>query len=76
MINSENIHIVDNEQNSLKALITSIYKEPKKDEMQVEMLVGGICLNSKVLTFELKEKNILPGNIVNIKIDTSKVCWI
>ncbi|MFV0562875.1 energy-coupling factor ABC transporter ATP-binding protein [Malaciobacter mytili] len=76
MINSEDIYLNKKDKNAIKGLITSIHKEPHKNEMLVEFVIGGICLNSKVSNDEVKEKKLLPGNEVEVTIDTSKACWI
>ncbi len=76
MINSEDIYLNIKDEKAIKGLVTSLHKEPHKNEMLVEFVIGGICLNSKVTRDEIKEKKILPGNEVEVTIDTSKACWI
>ncbi|WP_164967597.1 energy-coupling factor ABC transporter ATP-binding protein [Arcobacter sp. CECT 8985] len=77
MINSKDIHLncKDNECN-LKVLISSIYKDPLEDKMQVEFVIGGISFNTKLSKDDIKKSELFPGVITNVKIDTSKICWI
>lgn len=76
MLNSEDIYLNKKSQNSIKAVITSIHKPTCDEQMQVEFIIGGITLNSKLPKEEIEKKNLLPGSEVDVTIDTSKACWI
>ncbi|RXK00279.1 hypothetical protein CRU98_03725 [Arcobacter sp. CECT 8986] len=77
MINAKDISInCNDEKNCLNAVISSIYKDPLEDKMQVEFVIGGITFNIKLSKDEIKNNELFPGSEIKVKIDTSKVCWI
>ncbi|PHO12328.1 energy-coupling factor ABC transporter ATP-binding protein [Malaciobacter marinus] len=76
MIGSDDIYLNKKSSNSVKAVITSIFKENCANQMLVEFVIGGITLNAKLSKNIIEEKRLLPGSEVDVTIDTSKACWI
>ncbi len=82
MINSNHIFIETKKEKLIKeslpleGVVSSIHHQPSENELLVEFLVGGVCLNSKLSREELEKQKLLPGKKINVKIDTCEVCWI
>ena len=82
MINSDDIEICrencDDMKNSntLIGEIQSIRQESSTQNLLIEFNIGGISFNSKITREEMQEQTLLPGDKINVNIDTSCVCWI
>lgn len=82
MINSEYITICKKgcdymiNQDTLMGKISSIHQEPLTEYLLVDFLISGISFTCKLTRKEMQEQALLPGDKININIDTSDVCWI
>mgnify|MGYP005990571119 CR=1 FL=1 len=82
MINSEDIAICKIEcdhmvnQDTLMGKISSVHQETSNNYLLVDLLISGISFVCKLTREEMQEQSLLPGDKVNINIDTSNVCWI
>lgn len=82
MINSEDITICKIEcddmvnQDTLMGKISSVYQETSNNYLLLNFLISGISLTCKLTRKEMREQSLLPGDKININIDTSDVCWI
>ena len=82
MINSEAITISKIECNSivnqdtLMGKISSVHQEPSNNYLLVDLLISGISLTCRLTRKEMQEQSLLPGDKININIETNNVCWI
>jgi len=82
MINSEAITICKIEcdhmvnQDTLMGKISSVHQETSNDYLLVDLLIAGVSFTCKLTRKEMQEQSLLPGDKININIDTSDVCWI
>ncbi len=82
MINSDDIYIcrVDCDDfktnKTLKGVINSIHQVNDGNRLLVEFSVAGVNFNSKITREYMQEQTLLPGDNVNINIDTKNICWI
>ena len=82
MINSDHISVgAENcrhqkDQTILSAEVSSLYQQHSEDALLVEFLVGGVTLNSRLPRRDVHKLNLIPGNKIDISIDTKEVCWI
>ena len=82
MINSEYITICKKgcddmiNQDTLMGKITSIHQESSSDNLLVDFIISGVTFVCKLTRAEMQEQALLPGDKININIDTSDVCWI
>jgi len=82
MINSDNITICKKNcdyminENTLMGKISSIHQEPSTDYLLVDFLISGVSFVCKLTRTEMQEQSLLPGDNININIDTKDVCWI
>ncbi|GGD40539.1 hypothetical protein GCM10012288_13260 [Malaciobacter pacificus] len=82
MINSDDITIcrVDCEEfnsgNTLKGIIDSIHQINGGVKLLVQFAICGISFNCKITREYMQEQRLLPGDEVNININTQNVCWI
>ena len=82
MINSEYITICKKgcddmiNQDTLMGKILSIHQEPISDHLLVDFAISGVSFVCKLTRNEMKEQALLPGDKININIDTNDVCWI
>ena len=82
MINSDHIDIckIDCDkmidENTLTGKISSIHQQHSSDMLLIEFAIGGICFNSKITRQKMQEQLLLPGDSINVNIDTNSVCWI
>ena len=82
MINSDHIEICKIDckdmidENTLTGTISSIHQQHSSDMLLIEFTIGGICFNSKLTRQKMQEQLLLPGDSVNVNIDTNSVCWI
>lgn len=60
---------------TLKGTVVTIGQEQSTDKFCVEIAVNGINFNSHVSRDIMKEQRFLPGDRININIDTSEVLW-
>jgi len=82
MINSQYItickkgcdHMIN--QDTLMGKISSIHQEPLSDYLLIDFLISGVSFVCKLTREEMQEQSLLPGDKININIDTSDVCWI
>ncbi|WP_294966692.1 ABC transporter ATP-binding protein [Sulfurimonas sp.] len=82
MINSDYI-VIDrqnkddlNNESTLEATVSSIHQQQTDENLLVEFTVGGVCFNTKLDRNKMQRSLLLPGDNINVSIDTSKVCWI
>jgi len=71
----ENCDDMKNE-NTLIGVIDTIRQQPSTSELLIEFTIGGICFTSKITREEMHKQTLLPGDKINVNIDTSCVCWI
>lgn len=82
MINCEAINIcrVDCEdmkdENTLIAEVSSIQQLNSIEDLLIEFTISGISFNCKITRKLMQEQTFLPGDKINVNIDTTKVCWI
>jgi len=82
MINSEYITICKKgcddmiNQDTLMGKISSIHQESSSDNLLVDFIISGVSFICKLTRAEMQEQSLLPGDKININIDTSDVCWI
>jgi len=82
MIDSQNIEICKIEyddivnQDTLMGKISSVHQETSNSYLIVEFLISGIGFVCKLTREEMQNQALLPGDKININIDTSSVCWI
>jgi len=82
MIDSEYITICrrDCEQmineNTLKGVVNSIHQQNTKDTLLIEFSVADVNFNCKVSRELMQEQRFLPGDQIDINIDTKNVLWI
>lgn len=82
MINSDDIYIcrVDCDEfktnKTLKGVINSIHQVDSGNKLLVEFSVAGVNFNSKITRDYMQEQTLLPGDNVNVNIDTKNICWI
>ncbi len=82
MIDSSNIdicrvnceEIINN--NSLKAIVTSIQQQNSKEHLLVQLTISDISFNCKVTRDLMKEQRFLPGDNIYVNIDTKNIKWI
>ncbi|MGA1933654.1 energy-coupling factor ABC transporter ATP-binding protein [Arcobacter sp. YIC-464] len=81
MINCDSIDIcrVDcdkKDENTLIAEVSSIQQIHGFEDLLIEFSIGGISFNCKISRKLMQEQTFLPGDKINVNIDTTKVCWI
>ena len=82
MINSEYITICKKgcdymiNQDTLMGKISSIHQESSSDNLLVDFIISGVSFICKLTRSEMQEQSLLPGDKININIDTNDVCWI
>ncbi|WP_321467856.1 ATP-binding cassette domain-containing protein [Halarcobacter sp.] len=82
MIDSSNIDIcrVNCEEminnNSLKAIVTSIQQQNSKEHLLVQLTISDISFNCKVTRDLMQEQRFLPGDNIYVNIDTKNIKWI
>jgi len=82
MIDSSNIDIcrVNCEEminnNSLKAIVTSIQQQSSKEHLLVQLTISDISFNCKVTRDLMQEQRFLPGDNIYVNIDTKNIKWI
>lgn len=82
MINCEAINIcrVDckdmKDENTLIAEVSSIQQLNSIEDLLIEFTISGISFNCKITRKLMQEQTFLPGDKINVNIDTAKVCWI
>jgi len=82
MINSDYISICKKgcddmiNQDTLMGKISSIHQEPLSDNLLIDFIISGVSFVCKLTRQEMTEQSLLPGDKININIDTSDVCWI
>jgi len=82
MIDSDSITICKKEcdeminQDTLMGIVSSIHQEPLSGNILVDFLISGVSFVCKLTREEMQEQSLLPGDKININIDTSGVCWI
>jgi tungstate transport system ATP-binding protein len=82
MINSEYITICKKgcdymiNQDTLMGKITSIHQESASDCLLVNFVISGVSFVCKLTREEMTEQLLLPGDKINININTASVCWI
>jgi tungstate transport system ATP-binding protein len=82
MINSDSITICKKgcdymiNQDTLMGKISSIHQEPLSNHILVDFLISGVNFVCRLTRVEMKEQSLLPGDKININIDTSEVSWI
>ncbi len=82
MINCEAINIcrVDckdmKDENTLIAEVSSIQQLNSIEDLLIEFNISGISFNCKITRKLMQEQTFLPGDKINVNIDTAKVCWI
>ena len=82
MINSEDITICKIEcdemvnQDTLMGKISSVHQETSNNYLLVDFLISGISLTCKLTRQEMQSQSLLPGDKININIETNNVCWI
>ena len=76
MINCAQITInpKDSTQRTLHAVVSSIKQQ--QGEMLMEFLIGGIGFNCKLTRQKMLELQLLPGDTIEILIDTKNIHWI
>jgi len=60
----------------MKSVIDTIRQQPSTSELLIEFTIGGICFTSKMTREEMHKQTLLPGDKINVNIDTAEVCWI
>jgi len=82
MINSDYITICKNgcdhmiNQDTLMGKVSSIHQESSSDNLLIDFVISGVNFVCKLTRKEMQEQSLLPGDKININIDTSDVCWI
>lgn len=82
IINSEDIHICRTDcddfksENNLIGQINSIHQVYSGEYLMIELSIGGVSFNSKITRDFMHEQKLLPGDKVNVNINTSRICWI
>ena len=82
MINSDHITIgAENcrhqkEQTILRGEVSSLYQQSSEKVLIVEFLIGGVSFNTRLPRRDIHKLNLIPGNKIDISIDTNHVCWI
>jgi len=82
MINSESIEICKIDclsminKDTLIGTISSIHKEEEGNDLIIDFFISGVSFNCKLSREQMQKQNLLPGDKININIDTSNVCWI
>ena len=79
MINSEYITICKKgcddmiNQDTLMGKISSIHQESSSDNLLVDFIISGVSFICKLTRAEMQEQSLLPGDKININIDTSEL---
>lgn len=60
---------------TLKATVTSIGQQQSIDDLCVEISISGISFNCHISREIMLEQRFLPGDIINVNIDTKNVLW-
>ena len=82
MINCDSIDICridcedSKDENTLIAEVSSIQQIHGFEDLLIEFSIGGISFNCKISRKLMQEQSFLPGDKINVNIDTTKVCWI
>jgi len=82
MIDSASITICKKEcddminQDTLMGTVSSIHQEPLSGNILVDFLISGVSFVCKLTRNEMQEHSLLPGDHINVNIDTSDVSWI
>lgn len=61
---------------TLIGTISSIHKQEEGDDLIIDFFISGVSFNCKLTREQMQKQNLLPGDKININIDTSNVCWI
>ncbi|MFK2823924.1 energy-coupling factor ABC transporter ATP-binding protein [Malaciobacter sp. WC5094] len=64
------------DENTLIAEVSSIQQLNSMKDLLIEFSIGGISFNCKISRKFMQEQSFLPGDKINVNIDTNNVCWI
>ncbi|MGA1941291.1 energy-coupling factor ABC transporter ATP-binding protein [Arcobacter sp. YIC-310] len=64
------------DENTLIAEVSSIQQLNSIKDLLIEFSIGGISFNCKISRKFMQEQSFLPGDKINVNIDTNNVCWI